>query len=64
MSSQLVRELQELIEALDRRVPHVGRPGEALIAIDAAALKVEATKQIADLEGIQCTVVEKSTPVR
>jgi hypothetical protein len=40
-----------LIVALDRRVPHVERSGEAAIARDAAALKEKALKRIAVLEG-------------
>ena len=48
--TQLVRELRELVEALDRRVPRVERAGEASIARDAAALKVKALKRLADLE--------------
>jgi hypothetical protein len=49
-SSTRVRELHELIAALDRRVPRMEHRGEASIASDAAALKVEALKQIAELE--------------
>ena len=49
--AQLVRELQELIAALDGRLPHVERAGEVSIARDAAALKVKALKRIAELEG-------------
>jgi len=48
--AQLVRELVELIAALDRRVPHVERAGEIEIARDAAALKARALKRIAQLE--------------
>jgi hypothetical protein len=48
--TRLVRELTELIAALDRRVPHVERAGEASIARDAAALKVRALKRIEELE--------------
>jgi hypothetical protein len=47
--TQLVRELRELIAALDRRVPHVERAGEAAIARDAALLKAKALKRIAEL---------------
>jgi hypothetical protein len=47
--TQLVRELRELIAALDRRVPHVERAGEAAIARDAAMLKAKALKRIAEL---------------
>ena len=44
--SSAVRELLELIAALDRRVPQVQRAGEASIARDAAALKGRALKRI------------------
>jgi hypothetical protein len=39
-----------LIAALDRRVPHIERSGEAAIARDAAALREKALKRIAELE--------------
>ena len=45
-----IRHLRELIVALDRRVPHVERSGEAAIARDAAALRDKAVKRIAKLE--------------
>jgi hypothetical protein len=45
-----IRHLRELIAALDRRVPHVERSGEAAIARDAAALRDKALKRIAELE--------------
>jgi hypothetical protein len=48
--TDVVHELRELIDALDRRAPHVERSGEASIARDAAALKVKALKRIAELE--------------
>ena len=48
--SRVVRELLELIAALDRRVPQVQRAGEASIARDAAALKAQALKRIEELE--------------
>ena len=48
--SRVVRELQELIAALDRRVPQVQRAGEASIAREAAALKARALKRIEELE--------------
>ena len=50
MKSVVVRELLELIEALDRRLPQVQRVGEASIARDAAALKARALKRIEELE--------------
>jgi hypothetical protein len=46
----VIRDLRELIEALDRRVPHIERAGEASIARDAAALKARALKRIEELE--------------
>ena len=48
--TELVRELHELIAALDRRVPQLERAAEASIACDAAALKVKALKRIEELE--------------
>lgn len=45
-----VRELKELIAALDRRVPHVERLGETSIARAAAELRAEAVKRIEALE--------------
>jgi hypothetical protein len=48
--ADVIRELLELIDALDRRVPHVERAGEASIAREAAALKLTALKRIAELE--------------
>jgi hypothetical protein len=48
--AQSVRELRELIAALDRRVPRVERVGEIAIAQAAAVLKSEALKRIQELE--------------
>jgi hypothetical protein len=48
--SASIRELLELIAALDRRVPHIQRAGEASIARDAAALKARALKRLKELE--------------
>jgi hypothetical protein len=45
-----IRILRELIAALDTRIPHVERAGEAEIARDAAALRQRAVEQIAQLE--------------
>ena len=50
MRTRLVRELRELIAALDRRVPQVQRAGEVSIARDAAALRAGAVKRIEELE--------------
>jgi len=46
----VVRDLLELITALDRRVPQIQRAGETAIARDAAALKARALKLIQELE--------------
>lgn len=45
----LKRELEELIAALDRRVPRVQQAGEAEIARDAAALRARAVTRLAEL---------------
>ena len=49
-SAQLIATLHELIEALDSRVPHVERAGEAQIAKDAAALRQQAVERIEELQ--------------
>jgi hypothetical protein len=46
---RVVATLTELIDALDRRVPHVERVGEIRIAHEAAALKKEALTRIEEL---------------
>jgi hypothetical protein len=46
---ELVRELRELVEALDRRLPHVERAGESEIARDAAALRERAVSRLREL---------------
>jgi hypothetical protein len=48
--TETIRELQELIAALDRRLPQVRRAGEDAIARDAAALKIRAQRRIEELE--------------
>jgi hypothetical protein len=47
---QIVRELNELIAALDRRVPQVERLGEVALARAAAALRDEARRRIEEIE--------------
>jgi hypothetical protein len=49
-SARLLRELHELIAALDRRIPQIQRAGEAAIAREASALKTKALERIASLE--------------
>lgn len=48
---ELIRELEELIAALDRRLPRVEQAGEAAIARDAAALRAKAMERLAELAG-------------
>jgi hypothetical protein len=57
-TARVLRELHELIEALDRRVPQIQRVGEPSIAKDAAALRLKALKRIADLESIDARKVK------
>jgi hypothetical protein len=47
--TELARELEELIAALDRRVPRVEEAGEADIARDAAALRAKAVERLAEI---------------
>lgn len=49
-STRILRELRELITALDRRIPQIQRAGEAAIARDAASLKMKAQERIAKIE--------------
>ena len=46
---QVALALGELIEALDRRVPHVERLGEGRIAREAAVLRQQAAKRLEEL---------------
>jgi hypothetical protein len=50
LRAQAIRELLELIEALDRRVPQIARAAEIAIARDAAALKARALARVLELE--------------
>lgn len=47
---RIIRELRELIVALDRRVPQVERVGEVEIARAAIGLRIEALRRIEELE--------------
>lgn len=49
---QMLADLHELVEALDRRVPRPDRAGETAIARDSAGLKKAAEDRIAQLEDI------------
>jgi len=44
--SETLVALRELVEAIDRRVPHAERPGEVRISKDAALLRNEAVRHI------------------
>ena len=57
VSPELVLELEELIAALDRRVPRVEQAGEAAIAREAATLRAKAVKRLEEL-------VAQKTPAR
>ena len=45
-----LRELKELIDAIDRRLPQVERAGECAIANAALHLRIQAQQRIAELE--------------
>jgi hypothetical protein len=47
---ELIGHLRELVEALDRRIPHMEREGEDAIARESAVLKRKAQERIAQLE--------------
>jgi hypothetical protein len=57
---QLSCELEELIAALDRRVPRVELAGEADIARDAAALRAKAVQRLAELTSTRPTATAVS----
>jgi hypothetical protein len=48
--ARLIRDLRELITAIDRRVPHIERAGEIAIAQDASTLRDKALARIAELD--------------
>jgi hypothetical protein len=54
-SEHVLAALGELIEALDRRLPHVERLGEVRIAREAAALRNEAKARCEQLRAAQST---------
>lgn len=55
-SPTVIRQLLELIDALDRRVPQIQRAGEAAIARDASALKAQALQRVAELKRVRTGV--------
>ena len=48
-TDSVAQHLKELIDALDRRVPHVERAGEDVIVRQAAALRALAVDRLAEL---------------
>jgi hypothetical protein len=48
-TSELLAALEEIVEALDRRIPHVERASELDIATDAKRLRAAAVERIAVL---------------
>jgi len=52
-SVKLIRELKELVTALDLRVRRLERDGEVTIARDADALKKKALKRLAEITKTQ-----------
>ena len=68
-ASELARDLEALIAALDRRVPRVEQATEAAIARDAAALRAKAVDRLAELATVRPSGVHhaglptKSAPV-
>jgi hypothetical protein len=51
-AAEILRDLHQLIEALDRRVPRLERVGEAQIARDASDLRERASKLILQIEAV------------
>jgi len=55
-ADDLATVLEELIAALDRRVPRVEQAGEVTIARDAAALRAKAVARLAELAAMRSDV--------
>jgi hypothetical protein len=62
-TDRLVKELRELVAALDRRVPQVERAGELTIAREAEALRSQALRRLAEL-GDQSAASRVVEPVK
>jgi len=58
--SAAVRELFELLDALDRLVPHLEQAGEAEIGRDAAVLKARALKHVQEIEAEHADAPQQS----
>ena len=57
---ETIRDLIELIEAIDRRAPQLERSGEAAIATAAVRLRMQARARIAELEEIKAAASSDS----
>jgi hypothetical protein len=57
---ELVRRLEELIAAIDRRAPRAEQAGEAAIAREAAALRAKAVERLAELAHCPTVAVARS----
>jgi hypothetical protein len=62
-TDSIARHLKELIDALDRRVPHVERAGEDVIARQAAALRALAVERLAELTRDESSTGERDAEV-
>jgi hypothetical protein len=58
----LASALEELIAALDRRIPHLEREGEAAIVRDAALLRARAVSRLTELAGGPTAAPSASDP--
>jgi hypothetical protein len=62
-STDVINALGELIEALDRGVPHVESAGEVGIARDAGTLRRAAIERIEELESLESNRQKRETDV-
>lgn len=60
----LIRDLEEVIAALDRRVPQIRQAGEEAIARDAAALRAKAIDRLTQLKRSPAVTVTSNTGAR
>jgi hypothetical protein len=63
-AAELASALEELIAALDRRVPRVEQAGEPGIAREAAALRSKAVERLAELANNPAVLVERPPAIR
>ena len=59
---RVLQHLRDLIEALDRRVPHVERAGEVTIAREASDLRATAMQRVAELEDEERAATNPAPP--